>query len=159
MPKSILTTTKIIKKYHTLIIGGLISIVFWVLESLIHLELYMADSIELLPTDINELWMRSLIVVLIMVMSIYAHFSQTRELKIERDKSQLKEQLLDEQYNKMELILSTRKQTQEALENFNKSVLSIRKNIEDGEGISEAELIRLGSIINAVQNKLNRLWS
>jgi cell division protein FtsL len=107
----------------------------------------------------NELWMRSLIVILIIAMSIYAHISQTRKLKIEREKSQLQEQLLDEQYSKMELILDTRKQTQEALQNFNNSILSIKEKVDDGEMLSETELSRLSTIIAAVQNKLNRLWS
>ncbi len=106
----------------------------------------------------NELWMRCFIVLLIIAMSIYTHISQTKKLKIEREKLQLQEQLLDEQYSKMELILDTRKQTQEALKNFNESVLSIKKKIDGGEMLTEVEVSRLSTIISAVQNKLNRLW-
>lgn len=147
-----------LKKFHTIIFGSFISITYWFLESFIDLELDDVDKIELLPKDMNELWMRSLIVILIMVMSIYVHFSQARELKIEREKLKLQEQLLDEQYNKMELILNTRKLTQEALRNFNNSVETIKQNIETGAVLSENELSRLLTIITAVQNKLSRLW-
>jgi uncharacterized protein YqgQ len=91
-------------------------------------------------------------------MSIYAHISQARKLKIEREKSQLKEQLLDEQYSKMELILDTRKQTQEVLQNFNNSIIYLKERIDDGEMLSRTEVNRLSTIISAVQNKLDRLW-
>lgn len=147
------------KKLNIIIAGSLISITFWFLESLIHIEFYKADRIEILPNDFNELWMRSIIVCLILAMSIYAQISQTRERKIEREKSQLLEQLLDEQYRNMELILSTRKQTQDALQNFNNSVTTLKKKIDDSEALSENELVRLSKIISAVQDKLTRLWS
>ncbi len=146
------------KKINLIIIGSLTSITFWLLESFIHLELDKVDRIELFPKDINELWMRSLIVILIMAMSFYAHISQTRERKIEREKSQLQEQLLDEHYNNMELILDTRIQTNLALNNFNYSVISIMDKIEDGEMLSEKEVSHLRTVGTAVQNKLNRLW-
>jgi CRISPR/Cas system-associated endonuclease Cas3-HD len=151
--------TNMLKKFHTIILGSFISITFWVLESFIDQELDEVDNIRLIPGDANELWMRSLIVILIMVMSIYVHFSQAKELKIEREKLKLQEQLLDEQYNKMELILNTRKLTQEALRNFNNNVNAIKQNIEAGAVLSENELSRLLTIITAVQNKLSRLWS
>ncbi len=159
MHNSILIFTNILKKFNIIIISIIISIAFWFLESFIHLELDKLDKVELLPKDINELWMRSLIVILIMAMSIYAHISHARKLKIEQEKLLLQEQLLDEQYSKMELILNARKLTQEALQNFNNSLISIKKNIKDGEMLSEKEVSRLSTIITAVQNKLNRLWS
>ena len=148
-----------LKKFHTLFFGGLISITFWFLESFIHLEIEKTDGMGLLPKDLNELWMRTVIIILIMAMSIYVHISHNREVKIEREKSSLKEQLLDEQYHKMELILDTRKQTQEALRNFNNSVSDIKKHIEDDAVLTADELNRLLSIITAMQNKLSRLWS
>lgn len=135
------------------------SITFWLLESFIDSKFDDVDKMEFIPKDINELWMRTLIVCLIIAMSIFAHISQSRELKIEREKSQLREQLLDEQFSKMELILSTRKQTKEALQNFNNSVLSLKEKIDDGETLSRTEVNRLSSIISSVQNKLDRLWS
>jgi cell division protein FtsL len=156
---SILTSSNILKRFHIIIAGCIISITFWLLESYIDSEFDTIDGLELIPADLNELWMRSLIVILILAMSIYTHISQTRKLKIEREKSQLQQQLLDEQYSKMEFILDTRKQTQEALQNFNNSVLSIKKKIDAGEMLSETEVTRLSTIIAAVQNKLNRLWS
>lgn len=148
-----------LKKYSILIIGFLTSFSFWFLEAIIDMKLEDLENLDIVPIDFNELWMRSLVVILIMAMSFYVHISQAKTLKIERDKSQLQEQLLDEQYKQMELILSTRKQTQQALQNFNKSVQSLSQQIEDGEVLSEDELKRLLSMINAVQNKLDRLWS
>lgn len=155
---AILKLPNILKRFHIIFIGSLTSVTFWLLESYIHEEFEQVGRFELLPEDLNELWMRSLIVILIIAMSIYAHISQTRQVKIEREKSQLKEQLLDEQYSKMELILDTRKQTQAALQNFNNSVLSIKEKIDDGEMLSGEEVNRLSTIISAVQNKLDRLW-
>ncbi len=148
-----------LKKFHTLFFGGLISIIFWILESFIHLEIDKTDGMGYLPKDLNELWMRTVIIILIMSMSIYVHISHGREVKIEREKSRLKEQLLDEQYNKMELILDTRKQTQDALHNFNNSVSDIKRQIENDAVLTGEELSRLLSIISAMENKLSRLWS
>ncbi len=146
------------KNFNLIIIGSLISIIFWFLESFIHLSLDIVDKIEILPEDINELWMRSLIVFLIIAMSIYAQVSQNKLRKIERDKSLLQEQLLEEQYSNMEVILDNRKQTQVALHNFNSSVMTIRVKIEEGEMISAKDVSLLSSATTAVQNKINRLW-
>lgn len=146
------------KNFKLIIIGSLISIIFWFLESVIHLSLDRADTIELLPKDINELWMRFLIVLLIMVMSIYAHVSQTKDRKIEREKSLLQEQLLEEQYNNMKVMLSTKEQTQVALKNFNDYIKSIKVKIDNDEMLSEKDVNLLNSAITAILNKFNRLW-
>ncbi len=146
------------KKFSLFIIAGLTSITFWILESFIDLEMGKVDSLELLPKDNNELWMRLLIVILIMAMSLYAHISQARKLKIEREKMQLHEQLLHEKFSHMELILNSRKLTKEALDNFNLSVMSIKKKIDSDEVLSGKEINHLSKVIESVQNKLNRLW-
>ena len=48
--------------------------IFWNFDSSVHYFLYKEPEFELVPSDFNELWMRSVIVLLIMLFGIFADF-------------------------------------------------------------------------------------
>ena len=50
------------------------ALTFWFFDSLIHHFLYNEPQFELVPEDFNELWMRSVIVLLIMIFGIFADY-------------------------------------------------------------------------------------
>jgi hypothetical protein len=62
------------------------SILYWLIESTIHKRLYSEEKFEFLPSDINELWMRSVIVVLIITFGLYADYHTKSLLKKEEEK-------------------------------------------------------------------------
>ena len=48
------------------------SLFFWVIESAIHYFVFNESAFEIIPSELNELWMRIVIVFLIMVLGIFA---------------------------------------------------------------------------------------
>ena len=69
------------KKRKYTIITLIIALVFWFMDATIHYFVYNEQQFELLPDDFNELWMRTLIILLIIFFGIYADYS-TKKLLI-----------------------------------------------------------------------------
>ena len=55
-----------------------IALLFWFFDASVHYFLYKEPQFEFIPDDINELWMRTAIVVLIVLFGILLIFLQTR---------------------------------------------------------------------------------
>lgn len=56
----------------------LIATIFWFFDSLVHYFLYGESQFEFIPDDFNELWMRLIIVILLLILGIYADLSARR---------------------------------------------------------------------------------
>ncbi len=69
------------KKRKYSISAFVISFVFWFLDALIHYFVYGESLFKFIPDDFNELWMRVVIVLLVILFGIYAD-SSTRKLLI-----------------------------------------------------------------------------
>jgi hypothetical protein len=80
------------KKIKYTLIGLLIAVGFWFLDSAIHFFLYGEYQFELVPRDLNELWMRTAILFLVTGFGIYIDISISRMKKVldERDQLHLK---------------------------------------------------------------------
>lgn len=52
----------------------LLAISYWLVDSTFHKYLYGENEFELLPTDIDELWMRILIVIILILFGLYADY-------------------------------------------------------------------------------------
>ncbi|MEJ2247002.1 MAG: histidine kinase [Acidobacteriota bacterium] len=65
---------RIIGSSDMVVAGILLGFVFWILETTIHVYAFHQGSFlnEILPTDPNELWMRSLVVFLMILFGIFA---------------------------------------------------------------------------------------
>jgi hypothetical protein len=64
----------------------LLSALFWLIESLIHILFFSEGNFEIIPTEDNELWMRVMIVILVISFGIYADFQTKMLLKKEEEK-------------------------------------------------------------------------
>ena len=53
------------------IIAFIIALVFWFSDSLIHYFLYSESTFEMIPDDFNELWMRTVIILLILLFGVF----------------------------------------------------------------------------------------
>lgn len=62
------------KKYQFTAITILIAILFWFSDSLIHYFVYGEQAFEVYPSDLNELWMRLVIVVLIVAFGVFVDY-------------------------------------------------------------------------------------
>jgi len=60
------------KKYQFTAISISIALLFWFFDSIVHHFVYGEQGFEVLPSDLNELWMRCLIVVLIVAFGVFA---------------------------------------------------------------------------------------
>jgi len=78
------------KNHKFTIIITFVAALYWVFESIIHFLVFL-DSypVAFLPTDGNELWMRSGIVVLLLVFGIYADVQTAKLLAKEREKQDI----------------------------------------------------------------------
>jgi hypothetical protein len=69
------------KKRKYSIVAFVIALMFWFLDASIHYFVYREPQFEIIPDDFNELWMRAVIILLVILFGIYAD-SSTRKLLI-----------------------------------------------------------------------------
>jgi hypothetical protein len=62
------------------------SVIYWGIDSSIHCFLYSEGNFEFIPSDANELWMRTVIVVLLVLFGMYADKHTKEMLKKEKEK-------------------------------------------------------------------------
>lgn len=56
------------------IVAFFIAFVFWFFDATIHYFVYREPQFELIPDDLNELWMRTIIILLIILFGIFADY-------------------------------------------------------------------------------------
>ncbi len=56
------------------IVAFFIAFVFWFFDASIHYFVYMEPQFELIPDDFNELWMRIIIILLIILFGVFADY-------------------------------------------------------------------------------------
>ena len=83
------------KKYSIVFIGIAVAVIFWFIETLAHSLIFDKSSFShhLIPHDLNELWMRSLIFLSIIVFGIYANLQLLKIEKINKDKEKIQKRL------------------------------------------------------------------
>jgi hypothetical protein len=69
------------KKRKYSIVAFVIAFIFWFLDASIHYFVYREPQFEFIPDDFDELWMRFVIILVIILFGIYAD-SSTRKLLI-----------------------------------------------------------------------------
>ncbi len=72
-------------KYLYFIIGILVALIYWFFDSSLHHFGYGEPGFEWIPTDINELWMRIVICLLIVLFGFFADFHVRSIVKKERE--------------------------------------------------------------------------
>jgi hypothetical protein len=68
------------------ILGIALALFYWFAESVIHRYVYADEFFEIVPSDVNEFWMRVLIILLIFGFGIFADNRAWRIRKTEREK-------------------------------------------------------------------------
>lgn len=64
----------------------IVSFTYWIADSVIHKFIYQEEGFELIPLEINELWMRIVIVVILICFGIYADKHTKSIIEKEKDK-------------------------------------------------------------------------
>lgn len=75
---------------HRYAISGLIiSVLFWFFDSSVHYFFYGEPAFEIIPSDFNELWMRSSLFIIVIGFGIYVDFSVNARRKLREEQLQL----------------------------------------------------------------------
>ena len=82
---------------HLILVGAALALGFWLLEAAVHAFVFREApfTAELLPTDPNELWMRSLVSFLFLSFGVYAHWTTLRIWTLERERAIIARRLQD----------------------------------------------------------------
>ncbi len=67
----------------------IVSVLYWLAESVGHKYVFSEEVFEIFPSDVNELWMRSLIIVLIIVFGFIADKQANRIRAAEKEKREI----------------------------------------------------------------------
>jgi uncharacterized membrane protein len=65
---------EIMKKKMFTTAGVVLALVFWFFDAVVHHFIYGEPEFEYIPSDFNELWMRLVIVILIVLFGIFADY-------------------------------------------------------------------------------------
>ncbi len=68
------------------LLGLALALVYWFAESAIHRFVYVEEFFEIVPSDVNEFWMRLLIIVLILSFGVFADNRARRIRATEQEK-------------------------------------------------------------------------
>ncbi len=74
------------KNINYTFMATILSVIYWLIDSVIHKFIYLEGEFEFIPSEINELWMRIVIVVLLICFGIYANHHTKAILKKEKEK-------------------------------------------------------------------------
>jgi hypothetical protein len=67
----------------------IVSLIFWLTDSLLHAYVYAEGTFELIPTDFDELWMRIVIILLLIVIGVVGDSLANRIDTAEREKREV----------------------------------------------------------------------
>ena len=85
------------KKYSMIWLGISFAIFYWIIEALIHVLAFGESSflLQLIPNEINEVWMRSFTALLIIGFGYYAHLQINKIIKSNKEKWEIQKRLED----------------------------------------------------------------
>jgi hypothetical protein len=117
-----------VDRYKFTLLGFGLALLYWVAESIIHRFVYAEAFFEIFPSDVNEFWMRLLIVALIIG---FGMFADNRARKIRASEQE-----------KHEVFLATVRSTQHILNNLLNQLQLAFYDLEK-EGCLEHETTKL----------------
>lgn len=101
---------QVANKHQFFIIAIFLAIIFWMVDSMLHYYMF-GESLELIPDEANELWMRIVIVSLLLLFGGYVDRHNKIVMQHERDKLQIyqatihsTQHILNNLLNQMQLI-------------------------------------------------------
>jgi hypothetical protein len=137
----------------------IVSVIFWLADSAIHRFIYAEEAFEVIPTDVNELWMRTLIIVLLIVIGVLGDNRANRIVAAEKEKHDIflatvssTQHVLRNLLNQMQLVFleasGTHKLSDETRKLLEQSIREGKKNIDR---LSSVEKMNAKTIKESVQ--------
>lgn len=128
------------------VLGFLVACVYWLADSSIHKLFYGEEHFEFIPSELNELWMRTTIFGLVIVLGSYADHHTRKILQKEKEKAKVffatvsaSHYILNNFLNKMQLF----KFEAEKSSDFDKNILVLYDHViqDTAEQIKKLESI------------------
>ncbi len=116
---------------------------YWILESTIHYSIFKEVEFQLIPHDLNELWMRIVIIFLLISFGFFADLHAYRILVKEREKREIYKAMINA--------------SQHILNNFLQSMTLFRDVAENSSDIDENIIKLYDQTINSATTQLNNL--
>ena len=147
------------ERYKFTLLGIGLAVVYWFAESVIHRFVYAEEFFEFVPSDVNEIWMRLIIIALIVA---FGGFADNRARKIAASEQEKREvfiatvrstqHILNNLMNQLQLVFFDLEK-EHCLESETKKLLekSIREGKEQVERLSSVSDIRSESIEDSVK--------
>jgi hypothetical protein len=141
------------------IYGICLALLYWVAESVVHRYIYAEDFFELMPSDLNELWMRVLIIFLLVGFGVFADNRAATIRNKEREKREVflatvrsTQHILNNLLNQLQLAFFELDERHE-LESDTRKLLkrSIKEGKEQVERLSAVTEMRSESIEESVK--------
>ncbi len=147
------------ERFKFTLLGVGLAAVYWFAESVIHRFVYAEEFFELLPSDVNEFWMRLSIIVLIVGFGGFADNRARKIAESEREKREVfvatvrsTQHILNNLMNQLQLVFFDLEK-EHCLESETRTLLekSIREGKEQVERLSSVSDIRSESIEESVK--------
>jgi len=144
-------------KFTLLALG--LALVYWLAESVIHRFVYAEQFFEFVPSDVNEFWMRLLIILLIIGFGFFADNRARKIKETEREKQEVyiatvrsTQHILNNLMNQLQLVFLDLEK-EHTLESDTRRLLekSIREGKEQVERLSSVSEISGESIEESVR--------
>ena len=107
------------KKHFFLKFSILLALAYWFFDSVVHYLGYGELEFEIIPSDFNEFWMRSVIFILLLAFGVFADYHTNKIIKKDAEKHDVYMAMLGV--------------TRHILGNFSKNILSLRSDTEDSK--------------------------
>jgi len=139
--------------------GICLALLYWIAESVVHRYIYAEDFFELVPSDLNEIWMRVLIIILLVGFGVFADNRAATIRNKEREKREVflatvrsTQHILNNLLNQMQLAFFELDERHE-FESDTRKLLkrSIREGKEQVERLSAVTEMRSESIEKSVK--------
>lgn len=101
---------------------------YWLLDSMVHYFGYGEIKFEFIPSDLNEMWMRCIIVILLVVFGIFADYHMNKIIKKDIEKH--------------DVYISMLNATKHILNNFLQSMKLIQ-SVAEGSGNIDKKILNL----------------
>ena len=132
--------------YKYVSIAGLIAALFWMADSFIHLFLTRDGVFEIIPSNLNELFIRILIAILIIGFGIYVDYSMNKRI------IGMEEENLDE---KKKIYKDSRNEATEILREFLRDVEYFESEAENIGGFDSNTIQHLEEALKKTRDRLD----
>jgi hypothetical protein len=123
----------------------ILSLLFWLSDSLIHRFIYSEEAFELIPADVNELWMRALVIVLLLGLGFIADNRAKKIYAAEQEK--------------VDIFVATISATQHVLNNLLNQWQLVFMEMEKSGDVSDETWVLLERSIKEGREQFDKLCS